>query len=84
MIAFFTRHPTASNLLMLVLVVLGVMQLPNLKRETFPDITPKQVLVTVVYRGASAEEIEHSSISMATGRGYFAAAGLMLKMILLQ
>ena len=60
MIAFFARHPTAANLLMLVLVVLGVMQLPQLKRETFPDITPKQVQVSVVYPGASAEEIEES------------------------
>lgn len=60
MIAFFTRHPTAANLLMLVLLVLGVLQLPNIKRETFPDITPKQVQITVVYPGSSAEEIEQS------------------------
>lgn len=60
MIAFFARHPTAANLLMIVLIVMGLSQLPNLKRETFPDITPKQVKITVVYPGASAEEIEQS------------------------
>ncbi len=60
MIAFFARHPTAANLLMIVLIALGVSQLPNLKRETFPDITPKQVQITVVYPGASAEEMEQS------------------------
>lgn len=62
MIEFFARHPTAANLLMIVLIVLGVSQLPNLKRETFPDITPKQVKITVVYPGASAEEIEQSVV----------------------
>ncbi len=60
MISFFARHPTAANLLMIVLVALGISALPSLKRETFPDITPKQVQVTVVYRGASAEEVEQS------------------------
>ena len=60
MIAFFARHPTAANLLMIVLIVMGVSQLPNIKRETFPDITPKQVQVSVIYPGASAEEIEQS------------------------
>lgn len=60
MIEFFARHPTAANLLMIVLVALGISQLANLKRETFPDITPKQVQVSVIYPGASAEEMEQS------------------------
>ena len=60
MIALFARHPTAANLIMVVLIVMGLLQLPNLKRETFPDVTPKQVQVTVVYPGASAQEVEQS------------------------
>lgn len=62
MIAFFARHPTAANLLMAVLVLMGIFALPSLKRETFPDITPKQVQVTVIYPGASTEEMEQSVV----------------------
>lgn len=60
MIAFFTRHPTAANLLMIVFVVLGVISLPGLRRETFPDITPWEVQVRVVSLGSTAEEIEEA------------------------
>ena len=60
MIGLFARHPTAANLLMGVLLLLGLITLPTLLRETFPDITPQQVEVRVVYPGASASEIEES------------------------
>ncbi|MCB1760979.1 MAG: efflux RND transporter permease subunit [Gammaproteobacteria bacterium] len=60
MIAFFTRHPTAGNLLMLFLAVLGLIALPGLQRETFPDFAAQELQVTVAYPGASAEDIEES------------------------
>ena len=60
MISLFARHPTAANLLMGVLILLGLITLPTLLRETFPDITPQQIEVRVVYPGASASEIEES------------------------
>lgn len=31
MIAYFARHPTAANLLMLLLMLLGLMTLPKLQ-----------------------------------------------------
>ena len=58
MIGFFARHPTAANLLMLILLALGIVSLPQLRRETFPDITPFEVEVKVPYPGATAEEVE--------------------------
>ena len=39
MISFFVRHPTAGNLLMLFLALLGFSALPGLQRETFPDFS---------------------------------------------
>lgn len=60
MIAFFTRHPTAANLLLLVFLALGILSLPGLRRETFPDFRPREVEVRVVYRGATAEEVEEA------------------------
>ena len=60
MIRFFVGHPTAANLLMGLLLISGVMALPALKRETFPDFTSDAVRVEVVYPGASAETIEEA------------------------
>ena len=58
MIRFFAKHPTAGNLLMILFVVLGVMSLSSLRRETFPDFSKDLVKITVVYPGATAADIE--------------------------
>ncbi|KAA5606000.1 efflux RND transporter permease subunit [Roseospira marina] len=58
MIAFFARHPTAANLLMIGILVLGLAALPSLQRETFPKLSLDEVQVTVVYLGATADEVE--------------------------
>lgn len=60
MITFFARHPTAGNLLMLFLAVLGFSTLPGLQRETFPDFTAQQLQITIAYPGASAEDVEEA------------------------
>ena len=60
MIRFFGAHPTASNLLMLLLLAMGVFTLTNLRRETFPDFRPSEVEIRVIYPGATAEEIEEA------------------------
>jgi hydrophobic/amphiphilic exporter-1 (mainly G- bacteria), HAE1 family len=60
MISFFARHPTAANLLMLVIVSAGILSIPLLRRETFPDYSPVEVEVRVAYPGATAEEVEEA------------------------
>jgi hydrophobic/amphiphilic exporter-1 (mainly G- bacteria), HAE1 family len=60
MIARFARHPTAANLLMLIFFAAGILSLPSLRRETFPDFTPSEVEVRIPYRGATAEEVEEA------------------------
>lgn len=58
MIRWFAGHPTAANLLLLLLVAAGLFAAPSLKRETFPDYRPVKVSINVVYRGASAADVE--------------------------
>ena len=58
MIAWFVRHPTAANLLMAALILLGLVALPGLQRETFPEIKNDQVEIRVVYQGATANDVE--------------------------
>jgi hydrophobic/amphiphilic exporter-1 (mainly G- bacteria), HAE1 family len=60
MISFFARHPTASNLLLVVIVVAGLFSLPTMRLETFPEFRPDEVEVRVVYPGASADEVENA------------------------
>jgi multidrug efflux pump subunit AcrB len=58
MIAWFARHQTAANLLMATIMILGLVALPGLQRETLPEIKNDQVQITVIYKGATAEEVE--------------------------
>ncbi len=58
MIRWFAGHPTASNLLLILLLAAGLFAAPGLKRETFPDYRPVEVSVEVVYRGAAAADVE--------------------------
>lgn len=60
MIRFFARHPTAANLLMILLLAAGLVSAPSLERETMPDFSTDSVEVQVVYPGASAEDVEES------------------------
>ena len=60
MIRYFVSHPTAANLVAVAIVIIGVFAIPTVKRETFPDIPPKEVEVRVVYPAATAEEVEEA------------------------
>ncbi|MDY0168023.1 MAG: efflux RND transporter permease subunit [Thermoguttaceae bacterium] len=60
MIAYFARHPTAANLLMLGFLAAGLLSIGKLRRETFPDFRPTEVEIRVRHPGATAEEVEES------------------------
>ena len=57
---FFTAHPTAANLLMVIFFALGLVALPGLQRASFPDLPVVLVEVTVPYPGASPTEVEEA------------------------
>ena len=58
MIRFFAAHPTAANLLMLLFMVLGIVTLPEIKRETFPEVNSYSVDISVPYPGAGPTDVE--------------------------
>ncbi|WP_114327358.1 efflux RND transporter permease subunit [Candidatus Colwellia aromaticivorans] len=58
MIRFFSAHPTAANLLMMVLLVIGLITLPQIKRETFPKVEAYSVQIQVPYPGATPLDVE--------------------------
>ncbi|MEM9366945.1 MAG: efflux RND transporter permease subunit [Planctomycetota bacterium] len=62
MIDFFARHPTAANLLMVIMLAMGLLTMGNLRRETFPDALPTEVQVSVLYPGATPEEVDEAIV----------------------
>jgi len=58
MIRYFAKHPTAANLLMLTLLILGLITLPKLQRDTFPIIPATEVEARLAYPGATPLEVE--------------------------
>lgn len=60
MIRFFTEHPTASNLMMVLFLLAGILTFGQIKRETFPEVKSFEVEVKVVYPGATPLDVELS------------------------
>ncbi len=58
MIRYFTAHPTVANILMLAIIVIGIFSIQNLNKESFPVLKQSKVQVSVVYPGASPEDVE--------------------------
>ncbi|NOQ89791.1 MAG: AcrB/AcrD/AcrF family protein [Gammaproteobacteria bacterium] len=58
MIRYFTEHPTASNILMMAVIAIGLFSLTNLNKETFPLLEPSKVKVTMAYPGANPADVE--------------------------
>ena len=57
-IGIFARHPTASNLVMALMVVGGLLALGRHNTQFFPDFSVDFVTVSVTWPGASAEDVE--------------------------
>jgi len=56
--SFGVRRPVVANLVMLAILGAGLLALPGLTREFFPEARPTQVSVTAPYPGAAPEEVE--------------------------
>lgn len=57
-IAWFAANPVASNLLLILVIVLGVMELGSLRREAFPSMEPDSISIAVTYQSGAAEQSE--------------------------
>ncbi len=59
-IEWFADNGVAANLLMALVVVGGLLTAPRILQEVFPEIATDMVTVSVVYPGATPEEVEES------------------------
>ena len=57
LISVFSSHPTAANLLMLVMIILGVFSLSRMNIQFMPTFGIDWVRVAVEWSGASADDV---------------------------
>ena len=57
---WFINNPVAANLLMMAIVISGVLAFGQLRVESFPQIEPSSISITVVYPGGTAQQIDES------------------------
>ncbi|MFK7938120.1 MAG: efflux RND transporter permease subunit [Roseovarius sp.] len=64
LLSYFTRHKTAANLLVVLMVVLGLAAVPKMRAQFFPDVIVDNVSVTVVWEGAGAEDVDAAIVQV--------------------
>ena len=63
-LSYFTRHATAANLLLLVLIVLGLLALPRMRTQFFPDVVVETISVSVEWSGAGPEDVDNAIVQI--------------------
>lgn len=64
LVSAFLRHPNAANLLMVLMIIFGLFTLGRINTQFFPTIERNTVTVTVVWEGASPEDVEANILSI--------------------
>lgn len=57
---FFVDRPIFAAVLSIIIVVLGLIAIPNLPVSEYPEVTPPSVMVRTVYPGANPREISET------------------------
>ena len=63
LISWFAGNHVAANILMMLFLVAGLFSVMSMRSETFPQIDPRTVVVSVTYPGATPYEIEDAITS---------------------
>jgi len=57
-LGWFARNPVTANLMMIMIMAGGLITAFNMRMEVFPELELDMIVVTVLYRGASPEDVE--------------------------
>ncbi|MEX0283049.1 MAG: efflux RND transporter permease subunit [Paracoccaceae bacterium] len=63
-LSYFTRHRTAANLLLVILMVLGIASIPNMRAQFFPDVIVDNVTIRVNWEGAGPEDVDEAIVQV--------------------
>ena len=64
LLSYFTRHRTAANLLLVVMVVTGLAAFPQMRAQFFPDVVSDSVELRFVWDGAGAEDVDQGIVAI--------------------
>ncbi len=64
LLSYFTRHRTASNLILVIMLVLGIAASTKIRSQFFPDVVIDNVSVTVLWDGAGPEDVDNGIIAL--------------------
>ena len=59
-VAWFAANGVAANLLMAVIIIAGLMTVPRIRKEVFPDFSVDMISIAVPYPGAAPQEVEEA------------------------
>ena len=63
-LSYFTRHRTAANLLLVLMIAAGIAAMPQMRAQFFPDVVIEDVEVSVRWDGAGAEDIDRGIVAV--------------------
>ena len=63
-LSYFTRHRTAANLLLVLMLTAGMLAVPNMRAQFFPDVVVDDIDVTVTWSGAGAEDVDTAIVQV--------------------
>ena len=63
-LSYFTRHGTAANLLLVLMLVAGILTLPKMRAQYFPDVVVDNISVSVTWAGAGAEDVDRAIVQV--------------------
>jgi len=61
---YFTRHKTAANLLLVVMLVAGLAAIPQMRSQFFPDVVVDNVSIDIRWPGAGAEDVDGAIVQI--------------------
>ncbi len=64
LLSYFTRHRTAANLVLLLMVGAGLYAAPKMRAQFFPDVVVDSVSVSVRWDGAGAEDVDAGIVQL--------------------
>ncbi|MBF9048332.1 AcrB/AcrD/AcrF family protein [Rhodobacterales bacterium LSUCC0031] len=63
-LSYFTRHRTAANLLLMLLVVAGLAAIPQMRAQFFPDVISDEINIVIGWEGAGAEDVDEGIVAV--------------------
>ncbi|MGV6839813.1 MAG: efflux RND transporter permease subunit [Planktomarina sp.] len=63
-LGYMTRHKTAANLFLIVMLIAGVVSFPQMRAQFFPDVIVDSVTVSVGWEGAGSDDVDRAVVEV--------------------